>query len=78
VTPGVVPDEAAAPQTTRLRTCRHPVSGGRCGAADGVIPYLVGPRCPAHTPARLAGRPEPDALLAQSIARRSAGRKEAG
>jgi hypothetical protein len=26
-------------------------------------PYLTGPRCASHTPAALAGRPEPDALV---------------
>ena len=30
-----------------------------CGAARGVRLYGTGLRCPAHTPAALAGRPEP-------------------
>lgn len=30
-----------------------------CHTADGVRAYLIGPRCPAHTPAALAGRDEP-------------------
>ncbi|WP_075737492.1 hypothetical protein [Streptomyces acidiscabies] len=31
-----------------------------CRAAVGVRAYLTGPRCPAHTPSALAGRPEPE------------------
>ena len=31
---------------------------GTCG--QPARPYIVGPRCPAHTPAALAGQPEPD------------------
>lgn len=27
--------------------------------ADGTRPYLVGARCPLHTPAALLGQPEP-------------------
>jgi hypothetical protein len=41
-------------------TCRH----HDCGATEGVRPYSCGPRCPRHTPAALAGKPEPDELLA--------------
>jgi len=33
------------------------VPGGFCGA-PGALPYIVGARCPQHTPAALAGRPE--------------------
>ena len=33
---------------------------GSCGR-DGTRLYACGWRCPDHTPARLAGRPEPDA-----------------
>ncbi|MEV4768856.1 hypothetical protein [Micromonospora humida] len=47
------------------------MTGGRCGHwigtagrychhTDHVRPYLQGLRCPAHTPAALAGLPEPD------------------
>ncbi|MFI0487533.1 hypothetical protein [Actinomadura sp. 9N215] len=36
---------------------------GACGSAQQVRPYVVGPRCRRHTPAALAGRPEPDELL---------------
>lgn len=32
-----------------------------CGTTAGVRLYISGYRCPAHTPAALAGRPEPDA-----------------
>lgn len=31
-----------------------------CGTSDTVRLYACGPRCPAHTPAKLAGKPEPD------------------
>jgi hypothetical protein len=30
-----------------------------CGAAENVRPFLTGLCCPAHTPAAVAGRPEP-------------------
>jgi len=40
---------------TESRPCRI------CGSTDDVHPYLVGPRCPDHTPAAMAGRPEPNA-----------------
>jgi hypothetical protein len=33
-----------------------------CHATDRVRPYLIGPRCPAHTPAAIAGRPEPPSI----------------
>lgn len=35
------------------------VCPGSCGRTD-TRPYACGPRCPEHTPARLAGLPEPD------------------
>jgi hypothetical protein len=35
-------------------------SCGHCGTPEGVRLYACGHRCPAHTPAALAGRPEPD------------------
>ncbi len=43
-------------------TCRHWIGadGRYCLAAEGVRPYLQGPRCPAYTPAAIAGQPEPD------------------
>lgn len=44
-------------------TCRHWLGAESryCGAPVGVRPYLPGPRCPLHTPAALAGHPEPPA-----------------
>ena len=33
-----------------------------CLSPDRVRPYLTGPRCPAHTPAALAGHPEPPSI----------------
>lgn len=35
---------------------QHPA--GHCGQTPA-RPYLTGPRCAAHTPAALAGKPEP-------------------
>lgn len=51
--------------TGLLRLCTNWSDRDRsyCGAIDGVRLYLVGDRCPDHTPNALAGRPEPDALL---------------
>lgn len=43
---------------TATRRRSDPVCN-RCGAADGVRLYPCGRRCPEHTPARLAGKPEP-------------------
>jgi hypothetical protein len=41
--------------------CEHWIGAEHrhCGATDDVRPYLTGMCCPAHTPAALAGRPEP-------------------
>lgn len=37
---------------------------GSPGCVDtGTRPYMTGPCCPLHTPARVAGRPEPDSLV---------------
>ncbi|MGP4030213.1 hypothetical protein [Actinomadura sp. 3N407] len=41
---------------------------GTCGSTQQVRPYTVGPRCRRHTPAALAGRPEPDDLLQRARA----------
>jgi Bifunctional DNA primase/polymerase, N-terminal/YspA, cpYpsA-related SLOG family len=38
--------------------CNWYSNGATCGATL-TRPYLPGPRCPAHTPAALAGKPEP-------------------
>jgi hypothetical protein len=32
-----------------------------CGSELGIRAYKPGPRCPLHTPAAVAGRPEPPA-----------------
>jgi len=42
--------------------CTHWIGPERrhCRTAVGVRAYRTGPRCPAHTPAALAGRPEPE------------------
>jgi len=44
-----------------LGVCTHWVGAERrhCQSVDGVRAFLTGPRCPAHTPAALTGRPEP-------------------
>jgi hypothetical protein len=40
--------------------CRHWIGAEQrhCKATDGVRPFLVGPCCPLHTPAALAGKDE--------------------
>lgn len=46
-----------------------------CGTAEGLRLYACGHRCPSHTPAALAGKPEPDELLRigrENVARRAA------
>ncbi|WP_413102264.1 hypothetical protein [Streptomyces sp. Inha503] len=44
-----------------LPECGHWIGADRryCLAKDEVHPYLIGDRCPLHTPAAMAGRPEP-------------------
>lgn len=46
---------------TTARECTHWVGAEQrtCRATEGVRAFLIGPRCPAHTPSALAGRPEP-------------------
>lgn len=41
--------------------CRHWIGAEQrhCREGDGVRQYLTGPRCPAHTPSALQGKPEP-------------------
>lgn len=39
-------------------TCELWTGGAYCGAAGDVRAYVPGPRCPDHTPAALAGRPD--------------------
>ncbi|MCX4974268.1 hypothetical protein [Streptomyces sp. NBC_00620] len=41
--------------------CRHWIGSERrhCRSVDHIHPYLTGPCCPLHTPAALAGKPEP-------------------
>ena len=44
----------------RAQACdHHTAAGAVCGATTDVRLYANGPRCPTHTPAALAGRPEP-------------------
>ncbi|MFC4536911.1 hypothetical protein [Sphaerisporangium dianthi] len=57
--------ELSAPPVARPAApeqwCGHwSTSAGRC-TATGARLYIVGPRCPQHTPAALAGEPEPGA-----------------
>ena len=44
----------------RVRACGHWIGPERrhCKEADGVRVYLIGLRCPAHTPNALKGLPE--------------------
>jgi hypothetical protein len=44
--------------TRNDQTCRHWTDGRYCAATPARL-YIVGQRCPDHTPARLAGRQEP-------------------
>lgn len=51
----------------------RPVSPMRkcvCAATDGLRLYPSGWRCPLHTPAAIAGEPEPDQILARQRAER--------
>jgi len=43
-----------------LRCAHYQRPAGPCGTTPA-RPYLTGPRCAAHTPAALAGKPEPGA-----------------
>lgn len=49
------------PEITSQPECGHWIGadGRYCGAVDGVRRYIPGFRCPAHTPATLQGKPEP-------------------
>lgn len=40
-----------------------------CGSTTDVRQFVIGDRCPDHTPSREAGVPEPDVLLARHRAR---------
>ena len=51
--------DAALPAGTR-RCDLYREGRGVCGSTTDVRGYLCGLRCPAHTPAALAGRPEAD------------------
>lgn len=56
-------------------SCQHHTDGvGVCGASPTRL-YLTGRRCPNHTPARVAGRPEvtPDPALTLDGLRAAAG-----
>lgn len=37
-----------------------------CASTDGVRHFLPGMRCRAHSPAAMAGRPEPDEIAARA------------
>lgn len=41
-----------------MTACTIELDGRPCGTTTGVRHYLIGHACRAHTPARLAGRPE--------------------
>lgn len=46
----------------QVRECGHWIGRERrhCKSAEGLRAFLIGIRCPAHTPSALAGRPEPE------------------
>lgn len=44
-----------------MAACGYWDAGAVCGSTDDVHRYIVGDRCRKHTPAALAGRPEPRA-----------------
>lgn len=48
------------------RACSHWAHGDFCRSTDRVRAFGSGPRCGRHTPAALAGEPEPDELLARA------------
>lgn len=52
------------PDPTVTRT-PGPVRSCVCGTTENLRPYPCGPRCPQHTPAALAGEPEPDTIAEQ-------------
>ncbi|QFZ75070.1 hypothetical protein GFH48_18960 [Streptomyces fagopyri] len=41
--------------------CRHWIGAEQrhCRAGEGIRQYIPGPRCPAHTPSALLGKPDP-------------------
>lgn len=39
--------------------CGHEQDGAVCGSRRRIRHYLIGPRCPQHTPAAIAGHTEP-------------------
>ncbi len=45
------------------RECGHWIGAEHryCRSGDGLRPYVIGVRCPLHTPAALARKPEPQA-----------------
>lgn len=55
--------------------CEFWTQGTYCGATEQVVRFNPGRRCPAHTPAALAGRPEvrPDPALTLDGRRAAAG-----
>src|SRR5690349_6389039 len=63
----------------RDAACRHwcGPDGRYCLAVTGVRVYLTGTRCPAHTPAAVAGRPESTVEGQLAMTQRSAGKKPA-
>ena len=56
------------PGPWNLGVCTHWVGASRewCRSVDSVRAFLIGPRCPLHTPAALAGKPEAPTTAAPS------------
>ncbi|MET8145668.1 hypothetical protein ABZU32_35655 [Sphaerisporangium sp. NPDC005288] len=67
-----LPDTRPAAAAER-RCGQWSTSAGRC-STPGARLYLVGPRCPEHTPAALAGEAEPGAAAYCPLARCWCGR----
>ncbi|MEU8040919.1 SLOG family protein [Streptosporangium sp. NPDC049078] len=57
------PTPTTSPAATRGRACRHWISDEHrhCDSTTNIRLYIAGNRCPHHTPAALAGQPEPGA-----------------
>jgi hypothetical protein len=53
------PQPTAIPAATSGRACRRWDGAQYCGETEDTHLYVNGPRCPRHTPAAIAGEPEP-------------------
>ena len=72
MTATIPPTERTGPQTPSPASAPIPGTGTGdavrrcvCGQSEGIRPYPCGWRCARHTPAALAGQPEPDQVAAE-------------